>query len=86
MRMRIIVTALHDGWVKHTGDEGGLYELVNTSTSVQVVALLPAELQTKKMGAVGYIGNTEDIAGLVSYLVSPEARYITGMRLLRPIP
>lgn len=80
------MTALHDGWVRHTGDEGGLYELVNTFASVEVVARLPAEYQTKKLGAVGYIGNPEDIAGLVSYLASPEARYITGMRLLHPMP
>lgn len=31
------------------------------------------------MAAVGYLGNTNDIADLVAYLVSPAAHYITGM-------
>ncbi|KAF9223032.1 NAD(P)-binding protein [Gyrodon lividus] len=34
--------------------------------------------QMKKTAVVGYLGNTKDVAGLVSYLVSPEAHYITG--------
>ena len=33
------------------------------------------------MAAVGYLGTTKDIAALVSYLVSPEAHYVTGKYL-----
>ncbi|KAH7920225.1 NAD(P)-binding protein [Leucogyrophana mollusca] len=32
----------------------------------------------KRTSAVGYLGNTEDVASLVSYLVSPEAHFVTG--------
>ncbi|KAF8555032.1 NAD(P)-binding protein [Imleria badia] len=35
----------------------------------------------KKRAAVGYLGNTKDIASLVAYLVSPEAHYVTGQTI-----
>ncbi|KAF9238224.1 hypothetical protein BU15DRAFT_88460 [Melanogaster broomeanus] len=50
-----MLTELHEGTVKYTGEEASVLEQ-----------------------AVGYPGNTNDIASLVSYLVSPEAHYITG--------
>jgi len=34
--------------------------------------------KTMQMTPLGYVGNTKDVASLVSYLVSPEAHYITG--------
>ncbi|KAG8221420.1 hypothetical protein J3R82DRAFT_1608 [Butyriboletus roseoflavus] len=38
-----MLTTLQDAWVKHTGDEGGIYEMVSTFASVEIVALIPAE-------------------------------------------
>ncbi|KAH7908728.1 hypothetical protein BJ138DRAFT_1136969 [Hygrophoropsis aurantiaca] len=35
--------------------------------------------EMKSTSAVGYLGNTKDVASLVSYLVSPEAHFITGI-------
>ncbi|KAG9309647.1 hypothetical protein JVU11DRAFT_10311 [Chiua virens] len=34
-----------------------------------------------KLAAVGYLGNTKDIASLVAYLVSPDAHYVTGQTI-----
>ena len=35
-------------------------------------------MQAVEKTAVGYIGKSEDIASVVSYLVSKEAHFITG--------
>ncbi|KIJ58227.1 hypothetical protein HYDPIDRAFT_34377 [Hydnomerulius pinastri MD-312] len=37
--------------------------------------------EMERTTALGYLGNPKDIAGLVSYLVSPEAHFITGQTL-----
>ncbi|KAH7890604.1 hypothetical protein F5I97DRAFT_1933823 [Phlebopus sp. FC_14] len=34
----------------------------------------------KELAAVGYLGQPKDVASLVSYLVTPEAHFITGKR------
>ncbi|KAG0693297.1 hypothetical protein DFH29DRAFT_403396 [Suillus ampliporus] len=33
----------------------------------------------KQTSSVGYVGTTQDVASLVSFLVTPEARFITGI-------
>ena len=38
--------------------------------------------QQKKSAALGDNGTPEDVAGLVSFLASKDARFITGMSLL----
>ncbi|KAJ8593425.1 NAD(P)-binding protein, partial [Rhizopogon salebrosus TDB-379] len=35
--------------------------------------------QMKEESAVGHLGSTKDVANLVSFLVTPEARFVTGM-------
>ncbi|KAG0697530.1 hypothetical protein DFH29DRAFT_835757 [Suillus ampliporus] len=35
----------------------------------------------KRMSSVGYLGTTQDVASLVSFLVTPEARFITGQTI-----
>jgi len=36
----------------------------------------------KRLSAVGDLGTTQDIANLVSFLVTPEARFITGQTIM----
>ncbi|KAG0697534.1 hypothetical protein DFH29DRAFT_1021943 [Suillus ampliporus] len=35
----------------------------------------------EEMSSVGYLGTTQDVASLVSFLVTPEARFITGQTI-----
>ncbi|KAG1794292.1 acetoin dehydrogenase, partial [Suillus variegatus] len=36
----------------------------------------------KRLSAVGDLGTTQDVANLVSFLVTPEARFITGVYII----
>jgi len=37
--------------------------------------------EMKRLSSVGYLGNTQDVGNLVSFLVTPEARFITGQSI-----
>lgn len=40
-------------------------------------------LEFKRLSSVGDLGTTQDVSSLVSYLVTPEARFITGVYITR---
>jgi NAD(P)-dependent dehydrogenase (short-subunit alcohol dehydrogenase family) len=43
-------------------------------------------MQAVDATAVGYIGQPEDVASIVSYLASKEAHFITGKLLVHQVP
>ncbi|TFK66468.1 NAD-binding protein [Pluteus cervinus] len=54
------------------------------ATYVQLNAGVPSGAflaEAAKFGAVGYLGKPEDVAGLVSYLASKEAHFVTGQNV-----
>ncbi|KAG2123551.1 hypothetical protein BD769DRAFT_1359480 [Suillus cothurnatus] len=50
--------------------------------TIQTAMLLTNFLQFKRLSSVGDLGTTQDVSSLVSFLVTPEARFITGVYII----
>ncbi|KAG1779955.1 NAD(P)-binding protein [Suillus placidus] len=70
-------------WLAGTAGYDDVYNEVTLSTNVHEMLILTNLfiLEFKRLSSVGDLGTTQDISSLVSFLVTPEARYITGQTI-----
>lgn len=55
---------------------------IETPINADYLSVPANRLNLERQTCVGYIGQPDDVAGLVAFLVRPEARYITGAAIL----